>query len=65
MDKLKLEYEMKSKGVSVQEMCEKLGISRSAFYRKMKQDSEFTRNEMEIIINVLQLDDPVSIFFAN
>lgn len=65
MDKLKLEYEMKSKGVSVQEMCEKLGISRSAFYRKMKQESEFTRNEMETIINVLQLEDPVSIFFAN
>ena len=34
MNKLKLEYEMKMKGISAAEMCNALKISRSAFYRK-------------------------------
>jgi hypothetical protein len=46
-------------------MSDILGISKSAFYRKMNQTSDFTRNEMEIIINTLHLEDPMSIFFAN
>ena len=34
MNKLKLEYEMKMKGITAAEMCNALQISRSAFYRK-------------------------------
>lgn len=65
MDKLKLEYEMKKNDITAQKMSDILGISKSAFYRKMNQTSDFTRNEMEIIINTLHLEDPMSIFFAN
>ena len=33
MNKYKLEYEMKSRGISVEELCNAIGISRSAYYR--------------------------------
>lgn len=65
MDKLKLEYYIKSKGYSTDEVCNILGISRSAFYRKMNQTSDFTRNEIELLIKTLEIEDPVSIFFAS
>ena len=65
MDKLKLEYYIKSKGFTAEEISNVLGISKSAFYRKMNQTTEFTRNEIEILIKTLEIKDPVSIFFTS
>lgn len=56
MNKLKLEYEMKKKGITVAEMCNMLQISRSAFYRKCNGKAEFTRREIERIIEILGID---------
>lgn len=64
MDKARLEYEMAKRGVSRAEMCEKLGLSRSAFYRKCNGVSEFTRSEIQTIIDVLDIDSPIGIFFS-
>lgn len=64
MDALKLEFEMKRKGVSIDEMCKKLNISRSAFYRKRNGKSDFTLKEIQTIIEILDLQTPVGIFFA-
>ena len=64
MDKALLEYEMKKKNISVLEMCEKLSISRSAFYRKCNEKTQFTQKEIQTITDVLNLDSPVSIFFT-
>lgn len=63
MDKYKLMYEMKSKGINTEELCEKIGISRSAFYRKCNGVSEFTQGEIEKIVEVLGLHSPMGIFF--
>lgn len=63
MDKFRLEYEMKKKGVSIKDMCDVLGISRSAFYRKMNEKSQFTKREIEIIVDFLDLGSPMGIFF--
>ena len=63
MDKALLEYEMKKRGVSISDMCAKLGCSRSAFYRKCNGISEFTQSEIQAIIDYLGLDSPVGIFF--
>ena len=63
MDKALLEYEMKKRGVSISDMCAKLGCSRSAFYRKCNGISEFTQSEIQAIIDYLDLDSPVGIFF--
>lgn len=65
MDKVLLEYEMKKRGVSIADMCTKLGCSRSAFYRKCNGISEFTQSEIQTIVDYLELDSPVGIFFTN
>lgn len=64
MDKARLEYEMKKKGISQSALCEAIGMSRSAFYRKCCGQSEFTQSEIQRIVDVLKLESPVDIFFA-
>lgn len=64
MDKDLLYYEMKRKKLSVESLCEKIGISLSAFYRKCKGTSEFTHSEIQAIVDVLELESPVPIFFS-
>ena len=63
MNKALLEYEMKIRGVAIGDMCNVLGISRSAFYRKCTGVSEFTQSEIQMIIDYLHLDSPMAIFF--
>lgn len=64
MDKFKLEYEMKRRGISQTQLCKDLNISRSAFYRKCNGESEFTLAEINAIIDYLGLETPMGIFFA-
>ena len=64
MDKALLQYKMRTKGKNISDMCEMLGISRSAFYRKCNGKSEFTISEIRKIVDFLGLDSPVEIFFA-
>lgn len=63
MDKDKLFAEMKRKNISIQDMCIRLHMCRSAFYRKCNGVSEFTRSEIEQIVDILDLTSPVEIFF--
>lgn len=63
MDKALLEYEMNKKNVTIAEMCNILGISRSAFYRKCTGKSEFTQSEIQTIVDTLNLESPMGIFF--
>ena len=65
MDKAKLHYEMNRRNVSIGDMCAKLGMSRSAFYRKCNGISEFTQGEIQKIVDILELDSPMGIFFAD
>ena len=64
MDKLKLEYEIKKKGYTLEQFCKKLGMSRAAFYRKCNGQSEFTQSEIQKMVDCLELETPVGIFFA-
>ena len=64
VNKALLEYKMKENGKSISDMCEMLEISRSAFYRKCTGKSEFTQSEIKKIVDYLNLDSPVEIFFA-
>ena len=63
MNKELLEYEMSKKKITIKMMCEKLGISRSAFYRKCNGITEFTLSEIQEITKHLELESPASIFF--
>lgn len=64
MDKARLRYEMAKKNISLLDLCSALGLSRSALYRKMNGISEFTQSEIQKIVDCLELDSPVGIFFA-
>ena len=59
----KLVGEMAAKGISGKEMAKRIGIAPKTFYEKMKK-GVFSTDEVEIMIEVLQLSDPMSIFFA-
>lgn len=63
MNKARLEYEMSIRGITRAELCEVLGISRSAFYRKCNGISEFTQGEIQAIVDYLDLETPMGIFF--
>lgn len=64
VDKDLLYYEMKRKKLTAERLCEKIGISLSAFYRKCKGTSEFTHSEIQAIVDILELESPVPIFFS-
>ena len=64
MNKALLEYRMSEKGKTIVDMCEMLNISRSAFYRKCTGKSEFTLGEIKKIVEYLNLESPMEIFFA-
>lgn len=51
-------------GLSQSDMAAKIGITPKTFYEKMK-NGVFGSDEIQIMINTLNIDDPASIFFAN
>lgn len=64
LDRYKLEYEIKSQGWKIKDFCEKAGINRSVFYKKLRGESEFTLSEIQAIMDILGLDTPMGIFFT-
>jgi len=64
MNKQKLLDAMDTQGVSIQDMCSQLNMSRSAFYRKSNGISEFTQSEIQKIVDILKLESPMGIFFT-
>lgn len=63
MNSALLEYEMKIRNISKDDMCSELKISKSAFYRKLKGISEFHEGEMQTMKNLLGKDAVIRIFF--
>ncbi|HAQ41541.1 MAG TPA: DUF739 domain-containing protein [Clostridiales bacterium] len=51
-------------GLSQSKVAEAIGISPKTFYEKMK-NGVFGSNEIQIMINLLGIENPVEIFFAN
>ena len=64
MNKELLNYEMKKKKIKTAELCKMLNISTTSFYRKCNGITEFTQSEIQKIIDILNLETPVPIFFA-
>ena len=64
MDKYKLEYEMKSRGITIEKMCSDIHMSRSAFYRKCNGITQFTQREIQSIVDYIGIDSPMGIFFT-
>ncbi len=50
-------------GLSQKKVAEHLGISNKTFYLKIKRGI-FNSNEIEKMVNLLNIDNPMAIFFA-
>lgn len=50
-------------GFTQQDVAKEIGITPKTFYEKMKI-GVFGSDEIQTMINMLHIDDPVSIFFA-
>jgi hypothetical protein len=64
-DEKRLQAQMILCGISVEKLSELLGINKSTFYRKMKNNGDFSRVEILKMIDILKIDDPISIFFSD
>lgn len=63
MDAVKLRDAMQERGISVNRMCDELGISRKAFWSKCTGKSEFKQSEIVKICELLGMKDGTEIFF--
>lgn len=53
-----------SKGETQRSVAKKIGVSETAFYRKMNRGI-FNSNEMYELVKLLSIENPVTIFFAD
>jgi len=49
---------------STTEVAKHLGINRTTLYRKMNGESDFYRDEIQILCKFLNINNPSEIFFA-
>lgn len=59
-----LEYYMKTKGITNNEMANILGINPTTFWKKRTGRVEFKQSEIEKMIRRLEIKDPTAVFFA-
>lgn len=62
-NKLKFKGALASKGLTMNKLAEKLHMNTTTLYRKTTGTSEFTRDEIQRICQILELQSPVDIFF--
>lgn len=60
----KLRAQMVLKGMSAKDVSKVLDINEATFYRKLRNGGSFTRQEINTMIQVLEIEDPADIFFA-
>ncbi len=63
-DELKFNAAMAGKGKRRVDLAKALDIDPSTLYRKIQNNGDFDRNQISIIIDFLELEDPMPIFFA-
>lgn len=65
MNVILFEYEMKKAGYKTPEQrADVMGVSLSAYYRRIKNECECTKKEMDNVAKALGLDVMVAIFFG-
>ena len=53
------------RGMTGKDLATELGIAETTLYRKMGNDGDFSRSEINRIMEILSIEDPVPIFFAS
>lgn len=52
-------------GMTLQQVANEIGINEATLYRKMKGKSDFYRKEIQQLCDLLNIEDPASVFFAS
>ena len=63
VDSDKLRGIIAERGMSQRQVAKRLGIAEKTFYAKMDR-RVFGTDEVEVMIDLLRIDNPVEIFFA-
>jgi len=63
-DRKRLQAQMVLKGITGKEMAARMGINEGTLYRKMGNDGDLSRSEITKIMEILDIEDPSEIFFA-
>ena len=63
-DKNKFKAQLALKGMTCKELAKALDINESTLYRKFNSGGNFTREEINLMIDILDIEDPKQIFFA-
>lgn len=63
-DQRKLQAQMALKGVNAKEVAEAIDINIATFYRRLNNNGNFTRTDIQKMINFLDIKNPDEIFFA-
>ena len=63
IDVAELRGAIAKKGYSQARVAEKIGITPKTFYTKMK-NGVFGSDEIQVMVDILEIEDPVKIFFA-
>ena len=64
MNKELLYNEIKKNNVKIIDLCKFVGFSKSAFYRKVDEKTQFTLGEVKKIILYLNISSPCEIFLS-
>lgn len=63
-DKRRFKAALALRGMTMRELAGELGINESTLHRKIENDGNFTRKEINEIIAILYIQNPAEIFFA-
>lgn len=63
-DKKRFKAQMILAGVTMKDLAEELGVDESTMYRKINLDGNFTREQINKLVQVLKIDTPMDIFFC-
>lgn len=61
----KFKAQMALRGMTGREVSQKMGINEATFYRKLKDNGNFNRQEINNLIDILGIESPEEIFFAD
>lgn len=63
-DKNRFRAQLALRGMTLRELAASLHINESTLYRKINADGDFSRDEINRMIEILNIEDPMGIFFT-
>ena len=64
-DRNEFKAQIVRKGKTMKQVADFLGIDESTLYRKIQADGNFIREEINLLIEFLEISEPMSIFFTS